>query len=154
MSRTATTAASVGVLAAALAISACSPVMTNRPYAASDGVRVEWSQEADIIGENLMLLAQEPGGEARLLGGLTNSGTEPVSVELGFPEGEATAIDVPAGATVLLNGEGEGDVVLAGVPEGPGATVPMLFATAQQGTVTVEVPVLNGKLEEYASLVP
>lgn len=154
MSRITATLAPVGILTAALVVSGCSPVLTNRPYAASDGVRVEWSEQAQVRGENLMLLAAESGGEARLLGGLTNGGSEAAAIELGFVGGEATTVEVPADSTVLLTGQGESDIVLAAVPEGPGATVPMVFMTAEQGSVTVEVPVLDGTLEEYSDLVP
>lgn len=47
MSRTATTGGLIAV--AALALTACSPVTTLEPYAASDGVRVVWSEDDTAI---------------------------------------------------------------------------------------------------------
>lgn len=149
------TAVATGLLAiAALTMSACSPNQTDTPYAASDGVRVSWEVGAPIKGENLLLLATAEGGEARVIGAFANSTGEDVEVQFGFPDGDGTAVTIPAGGTVLLNGEGDGDIVLDGVPAGPGATVTMAFVTDSQGTITVEVPVLDGTLEEYADLVP
>ncbi|WP_454300973.1 hypothetical protein [Salana multivorans] len=145
--------AAVGVIAA-LSVAACSPVKTMDPYAASDGVRVTWEKNSPIRAENVLVIAAEEGGDARVVAGLANGSAEDAEIEIGFTDGASESVSVPAGTTVLLNGTGTDDVVLPSVPVPPGATVEMTFTTAAQGTVQVQVPVLDGSLTEYADLVP
>lgn len=139
---------------AAISIAACSPVLTHNPYGASDGIRVSWEDGAPIRGENVLLIAAEEGGDARVVGGLTNGTGEDVDVQVGFADGDASTITVPAGSTVLLDGSRTSDLVLPNVPGAPGSTVAMTFSTPSQGAVTLQVPVLDGTLDEYRDLVP
>lgn len=145
--------AAVGVIAA-LSVAACSPVLTQKPYAASDGVRVTWQDKGQIRAENVLVIAAEEGGDARVVAGLANGSSQDAEIEIGFTDGASESVNVPAGTTVLLNGSGTDDVVLSSIPVPPGATVDMTFTTAAQGTVQVKVPVVDGSLTEYADLVP
>lgn len=146
------TAAAASALAITLA--ACSPVLTHKPYGASDGMRISWGENLPIRGENVLLLASEQGAPARLVGGLTNDTAQDAEITLGFLEGTPVTIIVPAHDTVLLDGALGPDVILADVPAAPGSTVAMGFATPSQGAVEFQVPVLDGTLDEYATLVP
>lgn len=139
---------------AALALAACSPVLTQNPYSASDGIRVSWESGAPIRAENVLVIAAEEGGDARIVGGVTNSSVQDAEVEIGFVDGTSDVISVPARSTVLLDGSATSDLVLADVPVPPGSTVAMTFSTPTQGTVQLQIPVLDGTLSEYEALVP
>ncbi|TNU76725.1 hypothetical protein FH969_02280 [Miniimonas arenae] len=152
MSRTVTRAA--GALLAVAALTACSPVLTDEPYASSDGVQLRWGENASVKGENILVIADAVGGDARVVGGLTNNGTEDAQITFGFTDGDTTRVTVPAGETVLLDPTSGEDVVLADVPVQPGAVVDMTFDTPGLGTQSIAVPVLDGTLAEYADLVP
>ncbi|PWD50593.1 hypothetical protein C8046_07950 [Serinibacter arcticus] len=155
MSRTVTRLAT-GVVAGGLALvlSACSPVLTTKPYASSDGARVTWEGSNSVKGENVLVLAAAEGGPARIVGGLTNMTSESVELTFGFVDGESETLTINPRSTVLLNGTGENDVVLQDVPVGPGAIVQMSFSTRTLGEVVLPIPVLDGTLEAYADLVP
>lgn len=155
MSRTVTriaAGAAAGVVA--LALSACSPILTTKPYAAGDGTRVAWEGTDAVRGENLIVLAAEQGGEGRVLGGLTNQTNESVEITFGFAEGSSETVTVEANSTLLMNGTDEGDIILDDVPVAPGANVEMTFATPSLGQISLPVPVLDGTFPEYADLVP
>ncbi|TGO06468.1 hypothetical protein [Serinibacter arcticus] len=155
MSRTVTriaAGAAAGVVA--LALSACSPILTTKPYAAGDGTRVAWEGTNAVRGENVIVLAAEQGGEGRILGGLTNQTNEPVEITFGFAEGSSETVTVEANSTLLMNGTDEGDIILDDVPVAPGANVEMTFATPSLGQISLPVPVLDGTFPEYTDLVP
>ncbi|SFB26963.1 hypothetical protein SAMN05421867_1122 [Cellulomonas marina] len=65
----------------------------------------------------------------------------------------AATIEVTAGQTVLL-GPRDTRVRLADMPQPPGATVEMTFASPEHGTATLELPVLDDTFERYEELVP
>ncbi|PFG20599.1 hypothetical protein [Serinibacter salmoneus] len=154
MSRTATTGGLIAV--AALALTACSPVTTLEPYAASDGVRVVWDEDdTSIRGENVLLLTAEAGAEARMVGGLTNLTSEATEITAAFSDG--TLIDtfpLEAGETLLLDGEATRDVLIEASPVAPGENASVVFTTPTLGAVEVSVPVLDATLAEYEDYVP
>lgn len=154
MSRTATTGGLIAV--AALALTACSPVTTLEPYAASDGVRVVWSEDDTAIrGENILLLAAETGGQARMVGGLTNMTGEPTEITAMFSDQTPIGtFPLEAGETLLLDGEAMNDVLVDSVPVGPGENAAVVFANPTMGAVEVAVPVLDSTLAEYEDYVP
>ncbi len=67
--------------------------------------------------------------------------------------GDVTSVVVPAGETVILGPEA-GEVPLATVPAPPGSLVTLVLTSDVDGSVSVQVPVLDGTLEQYATLVP
>lgn len=146
-----------GVTAAALVLAGCSatnPITTQDEYAASDGVRVT---VGEIRGDNLLVLSDGDGGPGVLHGGIANDGSEDERVTLTFEGSEPTTVDVPAGGVVLLDGtdeDGRVDVRLAAVDTIPGGVVTLTFGTDTWGASTIDVPVLDGTLPEYAGLVP
>lgn len=141
------------VASTAVALAGCSatnPITSNEPYAASDGVRVE---VGDVTAENLFVLTTAAGEVAALQGAFTNRGSERVTVTMTTADGSpAGSVPVAAGTTVLLGGDGELVDFIATDP--PGAVTDLTIVTEQYGTLTVAVPVLDGTLPEYASLVP
>lgn len=133
-------------MGAALALSACSPIQSLEPYAASDGVRTVIND--DVIVENLMIVSAEEGAPGALQGGIRNDG-DATSVSIGD-----LTIPVDAGETLLLGGEKGIDVTIAVVNVRPGASLPLEITIDGFDPQEVPVPVLDGTLSEYADLVP
>lgn len=136
----------------ALGVGACSPITTMDAYAPSDGVRADLGTQLRI--ENLLILSPAEGAEGTVLGGLVNESTSDADVSLAI-EGVSGGqqLDVPAGQTLLLGPEHH-EVTLSTVPAPPGATVQVQISTSQSGSVTLDVPVLDGTVSYYQDEVP
>ncbi|MDM7830466.1 hypothetical protein [Cellulomonas edaphi] len=145
-----------GLCIAGVALSGCSAtneITTEKPYSASNGVRVALG---DVRASDLLVVASGEGAEGLLLGGLTNDGDDPRTVTLTFGDQTAT-VPVEGHATVLLDGttgDGHADVRVTAVSVPPGALLPSTIATDAAGSQDVGIPVLDGSQPEYASLVP
>lgn len=141
----------------ALTVSGCSAVnqvTTNTPYALSDGVRTTLGP---IVADNLLVVSSGKGEPGVVSGALTNNSTDPVQVTLtaaGQKTGSTLRVD--AGGTVYLGtGTDVGEhVPVASVDAAPGQVVALTLAAPSAGTTTVQVPVLDGTLPQYATLVP
>ncbi|UJP40932.1 hypothetical protein [Cellulomonas palmilytica] len=158
-------------LAAALVLAGCSatnPIQTQDQYDASDGVSVRLG---DVRASNLLIVSAGEGEEGVLLGGLTNTGKEDATVTVTFaapgegadaaPAADPTTIDVPARSTVLLTGSAGSeaddttvDVRVAQTPAAPGGVAVVGVDVDIAGSQTVQVPVLDGTLPDYAPLLP
>ena len=156
-------------LAAALVLAGCSatnPIQTQDRYDASDGVSV---QLGDVRAQNLLVLSAGEGEPGVLLGAISNDGRDGVTVTVTFgapgqgadaaPSADATTIDVPARGTVLLDGgageqDTRADVRVAETPVRPGGVALVGIEVDTAGSQTVRVPVLDGTLPDYATLVP
>lgn len=143
----------VGALAIAmLAAAGCSPIVTAEPYAPSDGIRVVLG--SSFSAANLLIISAAQGEPGALVGGLTNSTDAATTVTLS-PEGASEAtVRVPAGATVLLGGDDASPLEIDSVDVAPGSVLPVTISTPEGGSESVQIPVLDGSLPEYADLVP
>ncbi|HEY0118587.1 MAG TPA: hypothetical protein VGC04_07400 [Cellulomonas sp.] len=140
-------------LASALVLAGCSatnPIQTDRPYAASDGVRVLLG---DVRAENLLAVTTAAGAPGALSGALVNSGSADADVTLTVGD-SSTEVTVPAGSSVLIGtGSGTGkNVPLPTVAAAPGALLDVTLATPAAGTVHVQVPVLDAADPQYTAV--
>ncbi|MDO8121664.1 hypothetical protein Q6346_10120 [Isoptericola sp. b490] len=143
-------------LASAAVLAGCGASETTN-YAASDGVDVTLGH---LTGDNLMVLTAAKGDPGTMIGALINDGDQPMTVQLGV--GSAVVpVQVPARSTVLLGPQQNAPaappattVDVRSVPAPPGALVSVSVASDVSGRTTVQVPVLDGTLPAYASLVP
>ncbi len=141
--------------------SATNPITTAKAYSASDGVRVDLA--TGLTAENLMILTAQKGAPGTLLGALTNNGTVSDTVTL-TPDGASpVTVHVGAGQTVLLSprsaqvtevGITRTAVSISAVTVPPGAVASVQLVSGTGGAHTVSVPVLDGSLPEYSTLVP
>jgi len=143
-------AVAVGALLVLSACSATNPITSQKPYNASDGVRVV---AGDVTADNLLVLTEAQGAPGTVTGAVTNHGTDPGSVTLTFGTDEAT-FPLQAGETVLLGGASGEVVELASVDVAPGGVLPVVVTSGSAGATQASVPVLDGTLPEYASQVP
>jgi len=145
-------AAVVGVVLAGC--SATNPMTTEDQYSASDGVRFVLG---DVRGSNLLVLSEGKGEVGRLEGALVNDGDEDQVVTLTFGDADPTTLPLGPRETLLLDGseeDGHANVAITAVEVEPGAVAPLTVKTGTGGSITLDVPVLDGSLPEYASAVP
>lgn len=145
-------AAALSLAAATLLLAGCSatnPVTTSKPYAASDGVD---QRLGSLTFGNLLVLSAADKAPGTVLGSVTSSADRDATLTIGLA-GDVTSVAVPAGATVILGPDATA-VPLATVPAPPGTLVDLVLTSDLDGAVTLKVPVLDGTLEQYATLVP
>ena len=153
-------AASVALAAAvALGLAGCnmiSPQRTTMSYDASDGVS---ASVGDFELRNVLVLVDQQGAETPTSGKLVltvvDAARKGGSIKVAAP-GAATTITVPANQPVTTVGFGEGaeQITIDGVDLAPGGLVELTFTAAGGSSETVAVPILDGTLAEYATLLP
>ncbi|WP_084075160.1 hypothetical protein [Demequina sp. NBRC 110052] len=135
----------------ALALTGCSfaaDITTSDPYAASDGIQVDLD---GVKAENLLVISSAEGEPAALIGSFINTSSEDatLTVTLGSDQ---TAFEVAAGEVVAL-GTGEGQTEVVGTsPAAPGLIAQITIDAPRTGAQSVDVPVMDGTLEEYAPI--
>lgn len=149
-------------LAAALGVSlsACNyfaPQRTTAQYSASDGVH---ATAGELELRNLMVIAPaaeqgEGATSAVLVGAVSNPSREATTLTASY-EGGTAEIAIPAGETLVSLSFGEGETVtLTGGEFVPGQELDVTFTPSGKGSsVEVAVPILDGTLAEYSTLVP
>ena len=151
-------ALAVGVAVAGLTLAGCSltnQITTQDEYSTSDGVRFTLG---DVRGSNLHVLVAAEGEPGTLQGGLINDSREDRSVTLAIGD-EETVVELGPKETVLLGvsdaeDEGYAEVTFKAIDAPPGGLVAVTVSTPEDGSLDVQVPVLDGTLPEYASQVP
>ncbi|MEJ5913981.1 hypothetical protein [Pseudokineococcus sp. 1T1Z-3] len=175
-------AAAVATAGALLLGSGCavSPAVnqfsTELEYAPSDGVQGFFplsETTADGPGtrldvRNLLLIGPQSDGPARLYGVFVNDSLEEVTVSVEGPGGLRADVTVPPRSSVPLGEEQTEDLGSQALPDGaeivgtlladpvgsiPGELVPVRMAV-EDSLLEIGVPLLNGSLPEYQTLVP
>lgn len=118
-------------------------------YPASDGVDLTLGS---LQADNLLVLTAAENDPGTLIGALTNNGDQAMTVKIGLPA-SPTAVPVAAHSTTLI-GPQHTTIALASVPAAPGALVELSIDSDVAGTASLQVPVLDGSLPDYATLVP
>ncbi|WP_051224722.1 hypothetical protein [Pseudoclavibacter soli] len=145
--------AAVFVALVAMGTTGCSlatPAATLHSYNASDGINIT---VGDAHLNNIALVSNDEGTLARLIGQVSNVGTEALTVSLAIDGQSPLTWNVEAGKSLNLE-DAANEQLIADLDVKPGATV---TATATSGSATESaktIPVISGALSEYASLVP
>ena len=154
------TAAAGLVVAAALVLAGCSatnPITTAVDYEASDGAGTTLG---DVRVLNMLVVTEDLGAPGVLSGALANGSGEDEDVTLAVGDAAPVRVTVPAQGTVLIGAAQAPqrytavDVPLAEVDARPGGMTTLTIATGSNGTVDLQIPVLDGALPEYAALLP
>jgi hypothetical protein len=141
----------VAVAGAALVLSACqtqSPIQTDVPYVAADGVPV------DLGSVQLRDLVVISGGKDKagvLSASVSNSGSEAQRISFALPQGQPVYAESPAYSERRLSDASQ--VQLPDVPVSAGDVVTLSIQTPTAPAVVVVVPVLKPS-GYYASLGP
>ncbi len=140
----------------ALTLAGCNfitPQATLEPYDSSDGVS---ARVGDVDVLNVIVLSED-GVSGNLVFSALNTGSDDVELAVQFEsDGEKVTLDVDidAGATGQFGfGEG-GQLFLADIDTPPGGLLPIYFQYGDRQGRQLLVPVLDGGMEQYASLLP
>lgn len=144
-------AGATAVIAAALLAATGCGYIQDQPtliqYDASDGVS---ASVGDVEARNLLVVTNDAQDAGRMLGALVNTGEQSADVQI--DTGDATLrFQVPANSELNLDDE---QALIDPTGAAPGS---LLFGTelrASGSTTSVDVPVLDGALEQYAPYVP
>jgi len=150
----AATAVAVGVVLAAAGCNFISPQATLKQYDASDGTSVN---VGDIAVRNAIALTED-GTEASLSMVVLNTGDDAVDVSFQYPTeaGQQTETVTVDGDSQVRRGTTEGDdqLLMTGLDVTVGSLIPVYVQYGTETGKTLQVPVLNGDLPEYATLLP
>jgi hypothetical protein len=141
----------VGLVLGASGCSMLTYQATTEHYDASDGVS---ANVGDLDLRNILVVSED-GEDGNLVLTVVNTGEDDaeLGVQVGEGGGEPLIIEVEAGATVSLGGDEE-PLLLEGIDTQPGALVPIYFQYGTAEGIEKLVPVLDGRLPEYADLAP
>jgi hypothetical protein len=148
-------AATALLVALSLTTSACSisgNVASLQPYSPSDGQQVDLDQ---IKARNFMYLVAE-SGNGYLVGSLVSSAKEDKVIKIQYvdPNNQSKTdyfVEVPAGQKIDFGYNGNPAITLP-VLERPGQTAQFYFLESDTVNASMKVPVLDGTLVEYRSL--
>lgn len=137
----------------ALGVAACAPIATLKPYDPSDGV-------STTVGEVKVLNAlviTKAGASGNLLFSAYNPSDELVQLNVQYNNAGAqqtkTAALLPDTTTDFGYGS-KGQFALPGLDTQPGSLVKIYFQYGDHEGKQIDVPVLDGALAPYSSLVP
>lgn len=146
-------AVGAAVILGATGCSMISPQTTTVPYSPSDGINVPDVPGAPLLVRNVLVLTTA-GAAGNLIAAIVNQTDRDETLTINISDTAVSkTVDVPANSTVSLGTEDMPPLTLA-LRTKPGATVLMEFQSGDAPGVKVHVPVLNGTLPYYATLVP
>jgi hypothetical protein len=132
-----------------------SPQTTTEHYDASDGFS---TNVGSLDVRNAIVFTEDGGETASLSMTLINntSGTKTVKFQYAGSNGSQTeSVKVPGNSEVRRGTQGgDKQLILTNIGEKPGALLKVFIQYGSQSGKNLEVPVLNGALKEYATLVP
>jgi hypothetical protein len=148
-------AVSVLIASLALSTSACSlssNVTSLKPYSPSDGQQVDLE---NIKARNFMYLVSE-SGQGFLIGSLVSSASEAKVVKIQYVDPNSQAktdyfVEIAPGAKLDFGYNGNPAISMP-VVEIPGQTALFYFLESETISDGVQVPVLDGTLSEYKTL--
>lgn len=148
-------AVGAAVILGATGCSMLSEQGTTIPYSPSDGINIPDVPGAPLQVRNAMVIATEDGADGNLVAAIVNDTDHDATLTVTVSDTSITeTVDVPANSTVSLGTDGTDPVLLAGIDTKPGATLPIVFQSGDSTGIKVHVPVLDGTLPYYSTLVP
>lgn len=156
--RLAASAAALALLAlGATGCGAINDQATTMHYDASDGVSV-WGDA--LQGRNLLLVTNGADQQARFIGQLSNPTSKDATFTIAY-QGKDIALPVKAGSSVNLQDQKyASQFTVPGMDDGknkttnPGLVVTVAMTPGDSKAQSIDVPVVNGTLEDYAAFVP
>jgi hypothetical protein len=122
---------------------------TGKPYDASDGTG---GTVGSVLAQNLLLITSGEGQPAALIGSLYNDSNASIEVQVTVADHEES-FTIPAMSTVTLGlDDGDQDFV-TDAPVAPGRNAEVSIAVEGNGSSTKPLPVLDGTLPEYQSVI-
>lgn len=141
-----------GILMGTSACNLLAPQATTNHYDASDGVS---ANVGDIAVRNAILISD--GTDANLVVTIVNQGDTAHSVNMQYTVGGEKVtqkLNVDPNTTVSLGAGDTPPLGLGSVDTQPGALFPVFVQYGQETGAELLVPVLDGTLSQYSTLVP
>ncbi|TFC87739.1 hypothetical protein E3T28_04350 [Cryobacterium sinapicolor] len=141
-----------GILLGTSGCNLWAPQSTTTMYDASDGVS---GNVGDLAIRNAMLLSND-GAVANLVVTVVNKGDSAHSLSVQYDDGTEKVtqdVNVDANSSVTI-GTTDAPSVTVSADVAPGSLFPVFFQYGNETGVEVLVPVLDGSLEEYSTLLP
>lgn len=143
-------------LAGATGCASINEQATVKQYNPSDGVRASVKQgQSTVDFRNLMVVTNGKGKEGRVLGRIVNSGDSPATVTItvdGKQAGEQIKVGTGQKNYADLASDAQKAMVQS-VSKAPGQSI-HATVTANGQTQDVDIPVLDGSLEQYRQYLP
>ena len=149
----ATVVVAAGILLGTSGCNLYAPQATTIQYDASDGVSGELG---DLAIRNAILLTED-GENANLLVHVVNSSDEDIELLVQFEGADEkvdTEVTVGANSTTEFGVDGGESVAVESLDATAGSLFPMFFQYGDLTGTELLVPVLDGTLAEYSTLVP
>lgn len=143
-------AAAIGV--GLLSVTGCGFVnaqQTTHQYAASDGIKADLGA---LQLRNILIVASGENEPGRVIGAVFNTSSSDATLTMSGANGAQTEIPVRANSEVFLNDSADA-AILSTAGAIPGGLTPVTIRTGSD-SATVNVPVLDGTLPEYAQYLP
>lgn len=145
--------AAIGI--GAMAFTGCSAInqqSTAMEVTVSDGVQLNMGQ---LKLRNVLIISEAAGAPGRVIGAFYNQADSDITLTFSGAQGAQTEITVKPGVPLILDDQAD-KAILSTVAERPGSVEPLELRQSGAGTetATLQVPVLDGTLSEYKSLVP
>ncbi|TFB66093.1 hypothetical protein E3N86_01665 [Cryobacterium sp. Hz7] len=141
-----------GILLGTSGCNLLAPQSTTAKYDASDGVS---GNVGDLAIRNAMLLSDD-GNIANLVVTVVNLGDSAHNLNVQYDDGTekfTQEVNVDANSSVTF-GTPDAPTVTVAADVAPGSLFPVFFQYGNETGVEVLVPVLDGSLEEYSTLLP
>ena len=130
------------------------PQSSTITYAAAEGVNVYELGAVEV--RNAFIVADDSGEEGNLIAAFINTTDQMQIVNLSIGEGQTLdlAIRVPAGETLSFGTDDLDPIPLDGILMTPGTDIPAHFSADDAESQITVLPVLDGRLDYLAPLVP
>jgi len=135
-------------IAASVALAGCSyvnPIVTDKPYSASDGLDVEIGP---VRGLNWLVVTNGIDNKASLTGSLFNSSDADQEIVIALDGVTGIPVTVPANSQIELGVNGDASV-LALSPGSPGGIATVAIQSSATGVITTPVPIVDSTFNEH-----
>jgi hypothetical protein len=146
----ASAALALGIIVGASGCSMITYQATTEVYDPSDGVA---ANVGDLDLRNILVIMEEGADEGNLIFTVGNSGDD-AELTAEPASGDSVMLEVGAGEQIVLGGADDDALLLEGIETEPGAMLDIYFHADGAEGVQISVPVLDGRLPEYRTLVP
>ncbi|MCZ9884181.1 hypothetical protein [Arthrobacter sp. B2a2-09] len=143
-------AAAIGI--GLLSVTGCgyiNPQQTNQQYSPSDGVREDLGS---LQLRNMLIISTDANKPGRVIGAVFNTSSSDATLTISGAGGSQATIPVKAKSQTYLNDTTDA-AILSTTGGAPGSVVSVTIKTGSDSR-TVQFPVLDASLKEYAKYLP
>ncbi|WP_295014161.1 DNA modification methylase [uncultured Microbacterium sp.] len=140
------------VVVGATGCSMMAPQATTIEYSASDGANVPKNGPIEV--RNAFLVTDEEGTTANFVAGLVNTTDDAATIHISIGDGPDQSVRVAAHQAVSLGGDEAEPLRFEDLDVKAGQVVSVHFQSGDGSGLDYDIPVLDGTLPYYATLVP